>query len=256
MLETTRSHAPVAHDIAARMMPVVRRIALQMARRLPSHVCVEDLVGAGAVGLAGACSRFDPARADGFASYAETRIRGAMLDELRASDPLSRDQRSFSKRAAAARRVLGQRLGREPRADEIAEHLHLTLDEYWGHAADASCHVGLSLDDDGDHAVDPQDGDAVPADERLAEEQARRAFHAAVEELPARLRQVVSSYCGERLTLREIGVILGVTESRVSQLVTEATQQMRARCARAAAERGAVELATRAARRNRARLAA
>src|ERR1700722_10535398 len=119
------------HDFAQRMMPIIRRIAYQIARRLPRHVCVDDLVGAGCEGLVGALARFDPARAEGFESYVELRIRGAMMDELRSRDPLSRDQRTHAKQIATATRAARARLGRAPAADEIAAELGIPLETYW-----------------------------------------------------------------------------------------------------------------------------
>src|SRR4051812_20216500 len=103
---TTSTHqisqsSPLPKDLAARMIPVIRRMACRLARRLPSHVCVDDLVSAGFVGLVTAYRRFDDSRGDDFGAFAEVRIRGAMIDELRALDPLSRDLRSHAKRVAA-----------------------------------------------------------------------------------------------------------------------------------------------------------
>jgi RNA polymerase sigma factor for flagellar operon FliA len=231
MVQSARTRSPLIDGITAKMMPAVRRIAFQVARRLPRHVNVDELIGAGCLGLACACANFDPARAEGFTAYAETRIRGAMLDELRSIDPLSRDQRTFAKRLASAKRTLAQRFGREPTSAEIADHLELPLGDYWSRAADTDHTVVLALDDERGDLYEVRDGGAVAPDERLADVQARRAAREAVEALPPRLRLVVDLHYGEGRTLREIGARLGVTESRACQLLSQATREMRARCA-------------------------
>jgi RNA polymerase sigma factor for flagellar operon FliA len=214
------------------MMPVVRRIASQLARRLPRHVRVDDLVGAGCQGLMTAIARYDGERACAFEAYAEVRIRGAMLDELRAWDPLSRDQRLRAKRIALANRELVRRLGRAPAADEIAAELDISLDTYWTWQ---SANVRYSsLVTEGDDDLDPigqlPDTGTEPSEDRLCRREREGAVRAAMAALPPRLQTILRLHYVEGRTLRNIGAELGITESRVCQLEADALRRLRALC--------------------------
>lgn len=226
------SAGEIPHEIALQMAPVIRRIARHLARRLPRHLCIDDLVGAGFLGLIMAYRRFDPARGDSFQAYAELRIRGAMLDELRTYDVLSRDQRALAQRITAATHTLQSRLGRAPEDKEIAAELGMSLDAVWSAASTAarSSHVSLDGYRDSDVSLQIADPDATLADERLCRRQESDAARLAMESLTPRLRMVLELHYGKGLTLREIGVALGVTESRVCQLESEAIQKLRERC--------------------------
>jgi RNA polymerase sigma factor FliA len=217
------------------MFPVIRRIAYRLAKRLPSHVCIEDLISAGTVGLVTAYRRFDAALGNDFRAFAEARIRGAMIDELRAVDPLSRDLRAHANRTRVAKRSLESALGRAATESEIAGELGLSLASYQTFSARAAVGPTVSLDapTTGGTMLQISDSEETPADERLVGEQAKDALRRAIEALPSRLRQVIELYYGDERTLRDIGTILGVTESRVCQLQSEAVQKMRAHVVRA-----------------------
>jgi RNA polymerase sigma factor for flagellar operon FliA len=233
MSDVILSAGPLPREIAVRYVPVIRQTALRLARRLPAHICVDDLIGAGFIGLVDAYRRYDPERCDRFDGYAEFRIRGAMLDELRSYDPLSRDLRALATRTAAATRSLEGRLGRAPTEAEVAAELGLELAAFQGYAARMAVGRTVSLDapaEDGDLRMEIRDPSEEPADEQLLQAQAKRVLTMAVEALPPRLRQVLELYYGNQLTLRDIGGILGVTESRVCQLHAEAIRRLRARC--------------------------
>lgn len=223
-------------DFVERMLPVIRSIARQLARRIPSHICVDDLIGAGLLGLVTAYSRFDPTRGEGFRvfqTYAERRIRGAMLDELRANDPLSRDQRIQMIRRATAIRVLSGRLGRAPEPDEVATELGITLEAYWTRIAAGSMGQKVSIDEGGDSSEDGlqlSQPEAETADDRVYWSEAKRALHMALASLPPRLLRLFELHYGQGLTLYEIGKELGVSESRVCQLESEAIRLLRASC--------------------------
>jgi RNA polymerase sigma factor for flagellar operon FliA len=206
-------------------------MAVRLRHRLPPYVSVDDLVGAGFVGLILAYGRYDPARCDQFEGYAKWRIRGAMLDEIRSYDHLSRDLRAFATRMNAATRRLQTKLGRPPTEAEVADDLGLSIDTLRTCAAVIALGPAVSIDavhgDDGSPA-EPFDPWAVTAEEKLARSEARRSISAAVEALPARLREVLQLYYGEEQTLRHIGDQFGVTESRACQLRAEAIARLRA----------------------------
>ncbi len=220
-------------DFAQRMMPIIRRIAYQIARRLPRHVCVDDLVGAGCEGLVGALARFDPARAEGFESYVELRIRGAMMDELRSRDPLSRDQRMHAKQITAATRAARARLGRAPAADEIASELGIPLETYWERLSAAATDTsgGSRGGDDFDVIAELGDPRAEAADDHVCRQELERSLNQAIAALPKPMQRVLELHYVEGLTLREIGEVFGVSESRVCQIQGEAVRRVRALCA-------------------------
>jgi RNA polymerase sigma factor for flagellar operon FliA len=220
------------HDIALRMLPTIRRIASLLARRLPGHVRVDDLVSAGCQGLCAALGRFDRARAEGFDAYAEMRIRGAMLDELRANDPLSRDQRLRTKQIAAATRALQSRLGRAPHADEIAAELRIPLETFWAWQTTTATHFSTNAlgDAEADPIAELSDASMELADERLCRGERERALRVAMEALPVRLQRVLELHYVDGLTLRQIGEQLGVSESRVCQLESAAFRRIRDAC--------------------------
>ena len=218
-------------DVAARFVPVIRQAALRVARRLPAHICVDDLVSAGFMGLVDAYRRYEPTRCDRFDAYAEVRIKGAILDELLSYDTLSRDLRALANRTAQATRELSNRLGRAPTDTEVASQLGMDLDGYRSAAARMAVGTPVSLDaaPNGDEApFEVSDAVNTAADEMLGQAQARAVLGNALCELPPRLRNVLDLYYREERTLREIGVLLGVTESRVCQLHGEAVRKLRA----------------------------
>lgn len=207
MFESHPQPSTLPGEIVRRMIPTIRRIARQFAKRLPSHVHVDDLIGAGLLALVKAYKRFDPTRGGGFEAYANSRIRGAMLDELRASDPLSRDQRSQVTRIAAETGAP---------AEEIVTELGIPLEESWSDETEETGHVLLP--------------DAELVDEHLCRKQAQVAVIMAVEALPPRLLRVLELHYVDGLTLREIGTTFGVSESRICQLESEAIRILRTRC--------------------------
>jgi RNA polymerase sigma factor for flagellar operon FliA len=233
MFENETDNRILPQALAIEMIPVIRRIASRLAKRLPPHICFEDLVSAGHLGLMAAYFRFDASLCGDFRAYAELRIRGAMIDDLRAADPLSRDLRAHSNRTKAARHALENRLGRGPTEAEIAAEMGLTLQAYQSFTARAAVGPAVSLDapSGGDSLLQIGDPDDVPADEQVLREQSKVQANEAFEALPPRLQQVVTLYYRDEWTLREIGNHLGVTESRICQLQAEALQRMRAHCA-------------------------
>jgi RNA polymerase sigma factor for flagellar operon FliA len=213
-------------------LPLVRRIAFRMARRLPSSVQVDDLISSGTEGLLRAVDAYDPTRNDRFEPYAERRIRGAMLDELRSADVLTRHGRNRMAQVSRAIAKLEHTLQRAPTEDEIAAALGLTLAEYQHLAMELARAPAIGAI--GDHDPDDVASAALDPAALFAEAELRAQLAKAISELPERTAQVLALYYQHDCTQAEIGKILGVTESRVCQILGEAIARLRSKLARAA----------------------
>jgi RNA polymerase sigma factor FliA len=221
--------------------PLVKYVAGRLGSGLPAHVDDEDLVSYGLLGLIGAIERYDPDRDVKFETYAIARIRGAIIDELRALDWVPRSVRSRARDIERAIGELEAKLGRVPTDEEIAGKLGITteeldeslseisrssiaaLDELWTIGGSGGDQVSLIDTIEDTEAPDPQGA--------LSQTELREAIADAIARLPEREKLVVTLYYYEELTLREIGEVLGVTESRVSQLHTKAILRLKARLA-------------------------
>lgn len=227
-------------------LPIVRFLARRIHERLPQHVDIEDLVSAGVVGLMDAFSKFDPAKKVQFRSYAQFRIRGAILDSLRTLDWSPRELRRKGRAVEEAVRVLTARMGRAPGETEIAAEMALGLDEYQQLLGDLK---GLEIgtlhmernEDSGEEelAYIPGRPEDDPLFHCLRGELEDRLSEA-IANLPDRERLVMTLYYYEEMTMREIGLALGVVESRVSQVHASAVVHLRAALKDLAA-RGAFE---------------
>jgi RNA polymerase sigma factor FliA len=215
--------------------PLVRRLAHQMIAKLPANVEIDDLIQVGMIGLNDALCRFDPAQGVQFETFATQRIRGAMLDELRGSDWMSRGDRKHQRTIETAVHKLEQKLGRAPSETEIAAEMGMKLTEYQELLGKVRGTQLVYLEDmsgdDGDedfldrHMVD---ADANPLG-RLSDRKMREALVAAIENLPQRERYVMSMYYEHDMNLKEIAAVLGVTESRVCQLHSQSIARLRTR---------------------------
>ncbi len=210
-------------------MPLVSHIVRETLTRLPAHVSRDELTSAGFAALAQAAKAYDAQRGAGFCAYASTRIRGAILDELRGMDWASRSVRRRARQLDQAREQLAVKLGRTPSDSEVAEDLGMSTDELAAHRDDVSRASVMSLQGfDETGGVD----DVLPAStltpEAVIERRERLAYlHDAVAALPERLRVVVEGYFFRERPMADIAVELGVTESRVSQLRAEAVALLR-----------------------------
>ena len=215
--------------------PLVRRLAHQLIAKLPANVEIDDLIQVGMIGLNDALSRFDPAQGVQFETFATQRIRGAMLDELRGSDWMSRGDRKHQRMIETAVHKLEQKLGRAPSETEIAAEMGMKLAEYQELLGKVRGTQLVYLEDmsgdDGDedfldrHMVD---ADANPLG-RLSDRKMREALVAAIENLPQREQYVMSMYYEHDMNLKEIAAVLGVTESRVCQLHSQSIARLRTR---------------------------
>ncbi len=235
-------------------LPIVRFLARRIHERLPQHVDIEDLVSAGVVGLMDAFAKFDPAKKVQFRSYAQFRIRGAILDSLRTLDWSPRELRRKGRAVEEAVRVLTARLGRPPGENEVAAEMSVSLEEYQQLLGDLK---GLEIgtlhmernEDSGEEelAYVPGRPDEDPLFRCLRGELEERLTDA-IAHLPERERLVMTLYYFEELTMREIGLALGVVESRVSQVHASAVIHLRAALKDLAAQ-GAFKAAPRPPRR-------
>lgn len=232
-------------------LPVVRFLARRIHERLPQHVDIEDLVSAGVVGLMDAFTKFDPEKKVQFRSYAQFRIRGAILDSLRTLDWSPRELRRKGRAVEEAIRAVTARLGRAPSENEVAAEMELRLEEYQQLLGDLK---GLEIgtlhmernEDSGEEelAYVPGKPEEDPLFRCLRGELEERLADA-IQNLPDRERLVMTLYYYEEMTMREIGLVLGVVESRVSQVHASAVVHLRAALKDLAA-RGAFERAGRA----------
>lgn len=215
-----------------RYLPMVRRQALSLSVRLPSSVELEDLIQSGMIGLLDALERFDPSLGTSFPTYASQRVHGAMVDELRSRDWLPRSVRRGYREVERAMRELEQRHGRAASEREIAEYLDMPLEAYRqliGEVNDGlfSTFNESSEDDQPTSRVDEELAPFVAPDQACLDAEQRKRLHDAIEMLPERERVLLALYYQEQLNLKEVGAVLGVTESRVSQLHSQAVARLR-----------------------------
>lgn len=227
---------PMRNQVIMDYAPLIKYIAQKIAARLPSNIDLDDLFSAGVIGLMDAIDKYDPSRDNKFKTYAEFRIRGAILDELRNQDWVPRSVRETNKREERARYELEQRLGRPPTDKETAAQLEISLEEF--HEKSGRTRVSmLSLEElGGVHSGDKkslleclENPNSKNPFTMLKAKGVRDIILKTVEELPEKQKLVLSLYYYEDLNLKEIGRILDVTESRVSQLHTQAVQKMRSK---------------------------
>lgn len=227
-----------ADDLVARHAPQIKRIAYHLLARLPASIQVDDLIQAGMLGLLDAARRYDAGQGASFTTFAEPRIRGAMLDEIRKGDWTPRSVHRRAREITAAIHAVETATGREARDGAIAEQLGMSLTDYHATLADLRGQKLLSLDQaDPDEEGEIQRVPAPGGDpaETVNRESLLKSLAAAIDLLPEREKLVLSLYYDEELHLKEIGAVLGVSESRVCQLHSQALARLRARVAAATA---------------------
>jgi RNA polymerase sigma factor for flagellar operon FliA len=212
--------------------PLVKRIAYHLLNKLPDSVQVDDLIQAGMLGLLEALKNYDATQGASFDTYAGIRIRGSMLDEVRRSDWTPRSVHKKSRMVSDAIRTIENETGAEARDVDVAKRLGIGLDEYNQILQDSSsCRVFSveELAETGDHYLDQ----SISVDDEpsygLNQDGFQRALADAIMDLPERERLVISLYYDEELNLREIGEVLNISESRVSQISSQAVLRLRSR---------------------------
>jgi RNA polymerase sigma factor FliA len=215
--------------------PLVRRLAHHMMAKLPPSVEVDDLIQVGLIGLSEALTRFEATQGVQFETFATQRIRGAMIDELRENDWMSRGSRKSQKDIEVALRRLEHRLGRSPSESEIASELGMSLGDYQTLLGKVQGTQLVYLEDmtggEGEdsfldrHMVD---NEADPM-ELLRDQRIRKSLVEAIKNLPEREQYIMSMYYEKDMNLKEIAVVLGITESRVCQLHSQSIARLRAK---------------------------
>ncbi len=223
-------------EIVREYAPMIKYVANRIALRLPPHIEVDDLISVGVLGLIDAIEKYDPSRGAKFKTYAEFRVRGSILDELRSLDWVPRSVRQKASEVDQASRRLQGQLGRPPEDEELAEELGVSLDDFFTTLNDTRSMPMLSLDDLGiakdsgeqQSLLDCLAGksDADPHMQlRLTE--LKQIIAKAIDTLPEKERLMISLYYYEELTMKEIGEVLSITESRVSQIHSKAVFRLR-----------------------------
>ena len=216
--------------------PLVRRLAHHMMARLPASVQVDDLIQVGLIGLSEALTRYEASQGVQFETFATQRIRGAMLDELRESDWMSRGSRKSQREIERAINQLEHKLGQSPVESEIALELGMTLTEYQSLLTKVQGTQLIYLEDmssssdDSDHFLDRhiQDSEADPM-AVLRNQRLRESLVGAIKNLPEREQYIMSMYYEQDMNLKEIAAVLGITESRVSQLHSQSIARLRSK---------------------------
>jgi RNA polymerase sigma factor for flagellar operon FliA len=241
---TAATGTPVTYnknDLLKRFAPLVRHVVERVAATLPRNVDHEDLYSAGVLGLLDAHAKFDTGKGVKFETYAVWRIKGAVLDQLRALDWASRSMRRKARNLDGVTRKLDQKLGRAASEEEVARELKMSREDFYRLLDHVRGAVLVSLDEtrtsDGeeqgslaDHLADPN---ALDLEARLEDDQQRQTLLHTIDMLPEQERLVVALYYYEHLTLKEIGRTLGISESRVSQVHTRAMSRLRLRLQKA-----------------------
>jgi RNA polymerase sigma factor for flagellar operon FliA len=216
-------------------LPLVKYLVGRIVPQLPPHLDPQDLMSAAVVGLINAADRFDPTRGVLFKTFAEQHIRGTILDELRSYDVLSRATRGKYKQLEREVVSLEHRLGRNPTSEEVASALNISLDDYYEMLDAIHVFTFISLDDN----WEDEDGNSLCLADVLSENEIRNpqqqvimkqlaeALGLAIETLPEKERLAVTLYYSEDLNLKEIGEALALTESRISQLLSQAMVRLR-----------------------------
>ncbi len=219
-------------SIVSNYAPLVQRIAHHLKGRLPASVQLDDLIQAGMVGLLEASRHYDASQGASFETYAGIRIRGAMLDEVRRYDWTPRSVHRKAREVTEAMYRIERRTGRDARDTEVAAELGVSMEEYHRILQDSvGCRLFSveDLNEQGEAFLEQvSDGEHCPV-ERLTREDFKHALADAIAGLPERERLVISLYYEEEMNLREIGQVLGVSESRVCQINSQATLRLRAR---------------------------
>ncbi|MFV1873244.1 MAG: RNA polymerase sigma factor FliA [Oleiphilus sp.] len=212
--------------------PLVKRIAHHLLARLPASVQVDDLIQAGMIGLLEASRKYEASKGASFETYAGIRIRGSMMDEIRKGDWVPRSVHRNARRIAEAIKTIEDRMGRDAQDEEIAYELDMTLDEYFSCLKDSNGGKLFSfeeLNEQGELNLDEYSSDSQSPVQTAVNDAFKAQLIKEIDNLPEREKMVLSLYYEEELNLKEIGLVLSVSESRISQIHAQAAMRLRSR---------------------------
>jgi len=218
--------------VVERYAPLVKRIAHHLLLRMPSSVQVDDLIQSGMIGLLEAARKYDVSKGASFETYAGIRIRGSMLDEVRKGDWAPRSVHRKSRKVAEAIKAIEARTGSDAKDKDIAAELEIDLSAYYAILQDASGSRLFSFDDvmeGDDSAIETAAGELPGPCDGLQRDSFKSHLALAIDNLPPREKLVLALYYDEELNLKEIGEVIGVSESRVSQIHSQAAMRLRSR---------------------------
>lgn len=216
----------IRNDIVLRYLDVVRLIAVSLRNIYLKYASADDVINEGVLALMGAIETFDPERGVKFETYANLKIKGAIIDYVRRQDWVPRQVRHFGKELDSAYSELFSKIGRHPTNDELAEHMGITKEKLMRGMADAAGAITLSFEEllyEDNFNVEG----GKTADRRLYEQEQKKVIAQAIDELNPKAKQVVTLYYYEKLKFSEIGQVLGVSESRVCQIHSKAMLQLK-----------------------------
>lgn len=220
-------------DFVKEYTPLVKRIAHHLLMKLPSSVIqAEDLLQAGMIGLVEAARNFDATKGAAFVTYAGIRIRGAMLDEIRKNDWAPRSVHKNTRLVAKATRAIENATGRDARDNDVAKNLGISLNEFHQIVMDASSVKIFAFEDLGvnEEAIDsPTHNSIISPLDNLQRDDFKKKLALEIAKLPDREKLVIALYYDEELNLREVGEVLGVSESRISQIHSQAMDRLKSR---------------------------
>lgn len=220
------------NEIVDRYAPLVKRIAHHLLLRMPASVQIDDLIQSGMIGLLEAAKKYDVSKGASFETYAGIRIRGSMLDEVRKGDWAPRSVHRKSRKVAEAIKAIEARTGKDAKDQEIAKELDIDLNAYYAILQDATGSRLFSFDDimeGDDSAIELAAGELPGPCDGLQRDTFKAHLSKAIDGLPEREKLVLALYYDEELNLKEIGEVIGVSESRVSQIHSQAAMRLRAR---------------------------
>ena len=221
-----------ADSLVRQHATLVKRIAFHLMARLPASVQVDDLIQAGMIGLLEASRKYEPSKGASFETYAGIRIRGSMMDEIRKGDWVPRSVHRNTRKIAEAIKLVEDREGRDAKDHEVAKELEMPLDDYYACLKDSASGKLFSYDEvleSGDSAVDQLESHSENPYSEIQSDAFKEGLAKAILTLPERERIVLSLYYDEELNLKEIGAVLSVSESRVSQIHSQAALRLRSR---------------------------
>lgn len=227
LYQDNQGTAQQTHDLVLAHMPMVKRVAIHLKARIPPYMELDELVQVGMIGLLEAAKSFDAGKGSPFEHFALRRVKGAILDEVRRQSALPRSAIHFNKQESHAKQQLASDLGREPTQSELADYLGKDVDQFQrerGHATRFETH---SIESMTEEVMSIAADISYQPEESVEQQEFMAAVTDAIADLPEREQLVMSLYYVEELNLKEIGAVLGVSESRVSQILSLVVKKLR-----------------------------